>query len=116
MGWVQTLLTIGTMVFVSGSTIGVLIFQSKEFQRRMGSMEAEMKQMQQILINQARSEVRLDAMDERLNAQGLRLDKAISDFTSGQNQLARMVEACISRMNDFIDDLAKARRRNDGTI
>lgn len=114
-GWAQVLLTVGSMVFIGGITIGVLRIQGEEMRRRMGDMEAEMKQMTQVLINQATQTVRLDTMDERLTLQGKRLDGTIEDFHKGQSNLARMVEGCVSRMNSFMDNLAREMMdRKDG--
>lgn len=72
------MITIASMVFVSGGTIGILHIQAKELARRLQSIEDQMKQLTQILINQATQGVRLDTMDQRLNAQGRRLDEVAS--------------------------------------
>lgn len=113
-GWVQILISIGSMLVIAGSTTGVLVFQGKELTRRLEAMEKQMERMTQILINQATQQVRLDTMDERLASQGRRLDEAIQLFNTGQTNLGRMVEGLISRMNEFMDSLAKQGLRNYG--
>lgn len=106
-GWAQILLTLGSMLFISGSTAGVLHFQAKELTRRLQGMEDEMKQMTSILVNQATQAVRLDTMDKRLGDQGKRLDDAMKAHTDGLLSMARMVESVTSRMNNLIDEKAK---------
>jgi len=118
LGWAHIFVTAASMLFVSGITVGVLRFQAKELTRRLESMEDQMKQITQILVNQATQAVRLDTMDQRLNAQGARLDEAAKTFNESIKSMARMVEGVVSRVNNFIDDQAKKftlRVREDGS-
>lgn len=102
-GWAQLWVTVASIFFVSGGTMGVLHFQAKALSERLKGMEAEMKQITQILVNQATQGVRLDTMDQRLNAQGKRLDEQIKATNDQIQSMARMVENTISRMNSLLD-------------
>jgi septal ring factor EnvC (AmiA/AmiB activator) len=92
------------MVFVSGVTLASLKVQMQATSTRLQDIEEEMKQMQQVLINQATQAVRLDTMDQRLSSQGARLDASLESHNKGLQSMARMVEATVSRVNNLIDD------------
>lgn len=102
-GWVHLWITVASILFIGGGTMGILHFQAKALSERLKGMEAEMKQITQILVNQATQGVRLDTMDQRLNAQGKRLDEQTKATTEQIQAMARMVENTVSRMNSLLD-------------
>jgi len=62
-----------------------------------------MEKMAMLMVEQGRQEERLIAMDQRILAQGKRLDETMTAHSNAMQQMGRMVEATISRVNTLAD-------------
>lgn len=70
----------------------------------MGEVKGDLKALVALQIAQGRHEERMVAMDERILAQGKRLDKFMQSHDERQIQMGRMIEATISRVNSLADN------------
>ena len=102
------LLNFATIIFAAGA----LAYSVKNLAARMEGIEVEMKQIVAILVVQGRHEERMNAMDERLLAQGKRLDEFVKAQLDAQERMARLVESTISRVNAIAD--RNLRHEDDG--
>lgn len=69
----------------------------------MTVLEGKMEKMSALMIEQGRQEERLIAMDQRILAQGKRLDETMSSHNETMHRMSRMVESTISRVNRIAD-------------
>lgn len=101
MNWegLTVLLNLGAVVFGAGG----LVYAVNNLGKRMVGLEIEMKQMVTVMVTQGRQDERMTAMDERILAQGKRLDKFMEAQSQSMNNMARMVENTISRVNNLAD-------------
>lgn len=92
-------LQISAIIFAAG---GVVI-SVRNLDRRMVALENAMKQIVTIMVTQGRHEERMNAMDQRILAQGQRLDEHIRNQNDSLHNMGRMVEATVSRVNRLAD-------------
>jgi len=101
MNWegLTVLLNLGAVVFGAGG----LVYAVNNLSKRMIGLEVEMKQMVTVMVTQGRQEERMNAMDQRVLAQGQRLDEFMKAQGQSLNNMARMVENTVSRVNNLAD-------------
>lgn len=96
---VNVLLNIASIIFFAGG----LVWTVQNLGRRMTQLEGKMEKMSALMIEQGRQEERLIAMDQRILAQGKRLDETMTTHSEMMHRMGRMVEATISRVNRIAD-------------
>jgi len=101
MNWegLTVLLNLGAVVFGAGG----LVYAVNNLGKRMVGLELEMKQMVTVLVTQGRQEERMTAMDQRVLAQGQRLDEFMRAHGQSMDRMARMVESTVTRVNNLAD-------------
>lgn len=92
-------INLAAIVFAAGG----LAYSVHSLGKRMVGIETEMKQIVAVLVTQGRHEERMDAMDQRVLAQGRRLDEFMRGHAESLDRMARMVENTISRVNNLAD-------------
>lgn len=93
------LANIATAIFFAGG----LVYAVKTMGNRLTKLEEKMDSMAALMVTQGRHEERLIAMDQRILSQGKRLDEALKTHAESLQQMGRMVEATISRVNVIAD-------------
>lgn len=99
-------INLAAIVFAAGG----LAYSVHSLGKRMVGIETEMKQIVAVLVTQGRHEERMNSMDQRVLAQGRRLDEFMKAHADALSNMARMVENTVSRVNNLADRGMK----NDG--